>query len=460
MHAPPSYLGASVRRGRPFALASALQLGSPVAERPISARSSRFALAMATVLAFGASGCSVAQLPACLEPSAKAPVATAIPPSRQALIGIDGSASMAGFLNGSGGGEAWKQLLKAIKLTATGSGSGTTAVYRVGGRTGTAVGTITEAADPCFFGGCPGRPSLASSLHTLWAIPAAGAVPPLRVMVSDLEVNQGDISALRQAIQADLGKGASIGVLGVRLPFEGTVFDSDARPLHVGKANRPVYLLITGSRAAVESFLDGVRQTLALSGFSGPIERSLLGAGPTTLTAVTAWGEPRGTASTGLPVRIGGTTYGPSGNDNYQLVKLLPGATGLAVSSSKGLGAAAPGASPAPAGLMTLTPLALAGAGADGSLQGVAVSGLAVSGRQLVARFRVPPGTPAGAFRATVEAGGLPEPWWLTWSRSNPGSAEAKDQTDNLLLTLTSLSRAAVPAGSHPAVAFCVAFTT
>jgi hypothetical protein len=78
----------------------------------------------------------------------------------------------------------------------------------------------------------------------------------------------------------------------------------------------------------------------------------------------------------------------------------------------------------------------------------------------LVARFTIPPGTPAGAFRATVEAGGLPEPWWLSWNRSDPASAKAKDQTDNLLLTLTSLSQAAIPAGSPPAVAFCVAFTT
>jgi hypothetical protein len=59
-----------------------------------------------------------------------------------------------------------------------------------------------------------------------------------------------------------------------------------------------------------------------------------------------------------------------------------------------------------------------------------------------------------------VEAGGLPEVWWLSWSRSDPASAQAKDQTDNLLLTLTSLSQAAIPAGSPPAVAFCIAFTT
>jgi len=446
------------RKGRRFPLSLSTPTGSPVAECPISARSSCFALAAATVLAFAAHGCSVAKLPDCLEPSAKAPVAKGIPPSRQALIGIDGSASMAGFLKGSGGGEAWKQLLKAIKLTATGYGA--TAVYRIGGSSGTAVGAITEAADPCFFGGCPGRPSLASSLHTLWTIPKTGVVPPLRVILSDLEVNQGDISALRQAIQDDLARGASIGVLGVRLPFEGTVFDSEARRLFVGKANRPVYLLTTGPRQSVETFLDGVRQNLALSGFNGPIERSLLGAGPSTLMAETAWGEPRGSEQTGVPIQIGTNTFNQGTNSTYQLVKLLPGATGLAVSSSKQLGGGKVAGSPAPAGLMTLTPLAVAGAAAGGSLQGVAVKGLAVSGGQLVARFAIPPGTPAGAFRATVEAGGLPEPWWLNWSRSDPTSASARDQTDNLLLTLTSLSRAAVPAGSPPAVAFCVAFST
>ena len=436
-----------------------------MAERPPSARSRCLTIATAAVVALMAGGCTGAgnKLPDCLgsitpPPAAARPAAPQPAAARQVLVGIDGSDSMAGFLKAAGGGEAWKQLLKAVKLTATGPNP--TAVFRIGGSTGTPMGAITEAADPCFFGGCPGRPSLASSLHTLWTIPRAGAAPPLRVIVSDLEVNQGDISALRQAIQTDLARGASIGVLAVRLPFEGTVFDSEARRLFTGKASRPVYLLTSGPREAVETFLDGVRQNLALSGFNGPVERSLLGARPSPLLAQTAWGEPRGSANTGLPIRIGTTTFNQGPNSAYQLVKLRPGANGLAVSSSKELGEGNEGGSPAPAGLMTLTPLPVAGAAAGGSLQGVAVKALAVGGGQLVARFAIPPGTPAGAFRATVEAGGLPEPWWLSWSRSDPTSASARDQTDNLLLTLTSLSRAAVPAGSPPAVAFCVAFST
>ena len=455
-------------RAADFALASALNPGYFVAARPISASSAPIrsasaqqrsvALSVGTLLAFAASGCTVARLPPCVASGDPLPPSQAIPASRQALIGIDGSDSMAGFLNGAGGGEPWKQLLRAIKLTA--SGFDAPGVYRLGGSTGSAVEAISEAADPCFFGGCPGgRPSVASSLQTLWTIPKAGPVPPLRVMVSDLEVNQGDISALRQAIQADLAKGASIGVLGVRLPFEGTVFDSNARRLHVGKANRPVYLLTTGSRGDVEAFLAGVRRSLALSGFTGPIELSLLGAGPTTLKAATAWGDPRGAASTGLPVRIGGATYGPGGNDDYQLVKLLPGATGLQVSSARTAAGSKPDtATPAPPGLMTLAPIALAsGASAP---QGVSVAALAVSGRDLTASFVIPPGSTAGVFRGTVAAGTLPEQWWLEWNRDGTRPKQARDLTDNLLLTLTTLSQAAVKPGSPPAAAFCVAFTT
>ncbi|MCT0212339.1 MULTISPECIES: hypothetical protein [unclassified Synechococcus] len=35
------------------------------------------------------------------------------------------------------------------------------------------------------------------------------------------------------------------------------------------------------------------------------------------------------------PVRIGGGIHGPAENDGYQLVKLLPGVTGVKVSSAR-----------------------------------------------------------------------------------------------------------------------------
>ncbi|MCT0203137.1 hypothetical protein KQ299_11515 [Synechococcus sp. CS-603] len=410
-------------------------------------------------IALATAGCSGGQLPPCVQVRADVQEAKITPPSQQALIGIDGSGSMAGFLSGGGDGEDWKRLLRAIKLTAGEFKS--TETYRIGGSKSTTMGAIDEAAEPCYFGGCAGVPSVASSLDTLWTLPQQTGPVPLRVMVSDLEVNQGDISALRGAIGADLRRGASIGILGLRLPFEGTVFDSNAKRIHDGKANRPLYLLATGSRGAVESFLAGVRQTLALSGFKGPIESSLLGGKTATLKAATAWGEPRASASSGLPIRISGTTYGPSGNADYQLVKLLPTAAGLVVSSSKGLVASSVAAgSAAPADLMTISPLALAGASREPSAEGVTVTELSVIGGELVARFTVAPGTPGGAFRGTVKAGSLPEQWWLTWNRGPAAAGKAKDQTDNLLLTLTSLSQAVVPAGSPPAAAFCVAFTT
>jgi hypothetical protein len=84
---------------------------------------------------------------------------------------------------------------------------------------------------------------------------------------------------------------------------------------------------------------------------------------------------------------------------------------------------------------------------------------LEVSGRDLVATIRIPPGVPSGVFRGTVAAGTLPEPWWLTWNRDPASPGPAVDQTDNLLVTLTALDQSVVPPGSPPAAAFCVAFT-
>jgi hypothetical protein len=90
---------------------------------------------------------------------------------------------------------------------------------------------------------------------------------------------------------------------------------------------------------------------------------------------------------------------------------------------------------------------------------GVTVLGLQLQGQQLVMELAIPGQTPAGALRATVPRGLLPEDWWITLNRRDPSSASAKDQTDGLLLLLTSLGSLLVDSGSTPAAAFCLSFS-
>jgi hypothetical protein len=408
--------------------------------------------ALVLALALLATGCSVATLPPCLEQAPAAPAGRTATAPREGLIGVDGSDTMAGLLRGGAGGQAWTQLLQAVKLATADLPD--TRFFRVGGASSTPIPALSEAESPCFFGGCATYPAVASALQTLWERPRPGPTPPLRLLITDLEVNQGDISAMRRAMRADIERGASLGVLAVRLPFEGTLFNANAQRIHQGKANRPVYLLASGASASVEKTLTAVRRNLAVAGVPGPVQLSLLGAAaPRPLLAARVWGDPQGSAVSGLPIRLQGTTYGPAGNGDYQLARLLPNATGLRVSSAKGAAAL----TAAPAGLMTLTPLSVSGVPA--ALQGLTVHALEVSGRDLVATIRIPPGVPSGVFRGTVAAGTLPEPWWLTWNRDPASPGPAVDQTDNLLVTLTALDQSVVPPGSPPAAAFCVAFT-
>jgi hypothetical protein len=112
-----------------------------------------------------------------------------------------------------------------------------------------------------------------------------------------------------------------------------------------------------------------------------------------------------------------------------------------------------------PKGLVTLRP---APSPPDQTLpypDGVVVERVTLEAREVAMQFRLPRQASSGAFQASVEAGSLPEPWWLEWDRAHGESRKSWTRTDNLLLTLTNLSQAATPSGSPPAVRFCIAFS-
>lgn len=384
-------------------------------------------------------------------PARQAPGVPRLPSSGEALVGIDGSGSMLGFL-GSGSGE-WLSMLQALKLAITAQ-SLRPQLFRVGGSSASPLASLEVARNRCFFSGCEGFAPVSSSLHTLWTLPGQPRTLPIRLMLSDLEVNDNDVNDLVTAVRADIGKGAAIGVLGVKLPFNGTIYDSQGRTIHAGRARRPLYLLASGDAARVRQLLEAVRENLSLRGVpTQDLRISLLGEpGQATLLARSSQGDPPSSVNIGVPVAVGATTYEPGSHADVQLLKLLPGNRGVRISSADvmpGRGTAAP------AGLVTLSPLEATAAISSG----ISLQAVEVSGSTLTAELRIDPSVTASALRLTVPAGSLPQEWWLLWNRSNARSPQARDQTDGLLLAMTKLGQALSPANAPPAAVFCLAIS-
>lgn len=421
---------------------------------------------LAGILALAAlTGCSQ-KLPSCLEAASAKSVKASIPakprssavPTRALFIGIDGSGSMVGHTRAANP-SAWLSLLKAINLSTETLGLQSTP-YRIGGGLATKLPTrsVTIASNPCFFEGCaPFQPPVASSLQTLWGIPFPGSQPPLRLLISDLEVNQNDISSLIAGIKSDLARGASVGVLALKLPFTGKVFESQGIPFFEGSLNRPVYLLATGSLTQVRELLDEIRKNMAQMGVQSQ-ELSILDDSQSgqPLKAVDAGVLPPNLGYVGVPLQLRSGNYSPGLNSDYRFIQLKPGATGFSVSTIKPWSG---GTTRPDLGLVRLERIPLA-TDESTSPGGVKIRKMLVAGSHLRLEFDVPSTTPAGVLRATINV--LPEQWWIDWDR--PYSLETKPAqkaatTQGLLLLLTTLgSEIREARGAPPAATLCMVF--
>lgn len=417
---------------------------------------------MAAVVAMMITGCSSAQLPACVTGNpAPTPAQQkqwdALPAAASFDLAIDGSGSMLGLTGSAHAVSAWKGLIKGVTLAAAANGLPVQA-HRTGGGQSKAFSDALEAADPCFFEGCGAFRPVSSSLEALWNAPGLSkGKAPLRIAISDLEVSDGDIAKLVASIRPHADQGAVIGVLAVRLPFNGTVYDSQGAVIHTGEAKRPVYLLATGPRTQLHGLLTDVKTKAALAGVpTDAMQLTFLDeqANAPTLTANSVSGTPADAISGGLPVRLAGTTYSPAGEDHYQFAKLYPKAEGVTLSSGRSLPS---GQEKPDLTLVRLEVIALPG-GIPG-LNGVSVKGFQMNDQELSVAIRIPDASPSKAVRAFVPRGQLPEAWWLSWNRWNPAEERAHDQTDGLLLMLTSLSNLMVAQGATPAASFCLAFS-
>jgi hypothetical protein len=424
----------------------ALKTAGPRASAMSKHRS--YFLASTALAALLLGGCH--KLPPCYQ-AKKAILRPAPKPAQQLLIGIDGSGSMLGHVQAADRG-TWETMLQAVKTTAAGMSGVAVDTYRIGGGTAQQLGSNTTMAanETCFFKGCGIYPSVASSLQTLWEIEAAPKKVPLRLLITDLEVNGEDITSLIKAVGQDLDQGASVGILALKIPFNGDVYNAKAQKIFNGSLNRPLYLLTTGSSRQVKELLSGIRQKMSLSGVDTP-ELSVIDAQafPEPLTVAKPNGEP-GT------LKLQRHDYNSRRNSEYVFARLSSRSPSVILSS---LYPWPEGTKPEGFMLANVERIPIPPKTAPTDPGSIALKSVSLHDSHLRMELAIPSTVEPGLLRATIPAGSLPEPWWISWNRGGPQGADAKEKTDGLLQLMLILSQKVrdVP-NAPPAASFCLAF--
>lgn len=374
---------------------------------------------------------------------------------QQVFIGIDGSGSMLGYAQASNR-NVWRRLLQSISQGIL-LGGLKPITYRIGAGVaeGPLKGSVTQATNACFFKGCDGYRPVASSLETLWTIESASKVLPLRLLVSDLEVNQSDISSLLASIQPDLAKGASAGILGIKAPFTGDVFGANGQIIQRGNVNRPLFILATGPKEQLRSVLDEVKKTLSLRGITDT-RISFIDRSNVLETKFAKWigGAPAKAATSGINIRLDGQTFSPTRNQDYQFIRLNSGATGLSVATTKTW---SQGTERPDFGIADLEKLPIAD-GQPQAAEGMQVNSIQISGSNVKVGIDIEQSAASGIYRVVIPAGSMPEEWWVSWDRAEGEKTNVGSKTQGLLLLMTTLSRQiAGAANAPPAAALCIA---
>lgn len=416
-----------------------------------------FAIALLAIL----TGCSQPQLPDCVV-GTNAPSISQMKswgeafPATQLDLGIDGSGSMLGLTGNDKAMLAWKSLIKSVTLSAASNGIAVNP-KRIGGGSAQTINNALDASDPCFFQGCGAFAPVSSSLDSLWKTPGIKPKrPPLRLLISDLEVNDGDVSNLLKSIKPHVNRGAVIGVLAIQLPFKGNVFNSQGQVIYNGNAQRPVFLLATGPRNQLHDLLTDIKGKAVISGISSNLVFITFledQANAPTLTVKSIRGIPLSSIFSGAPVGFSGSKFSQP-QENYELARIMtPANKSIKLSS---LTTTPRGTLQPDYGFIRLESIDLPGQ--VSSIQNFNIEGFEVENRQLTVQINVPNETNAAVVRAFVPRGQLPDSWWLRLNRRNESTSNPQDRSDGLLLLLSSLGELMVEKGASPAAALCLAF--
>ena len=382
-----------------------------------------------------------------------------VPDATSLELAIDGSGSMLGFTSAGAPSSNWQKLIKAVTLSA-GSTNVEVETFRVGSGTIKPLSSWQEATKPCFYQGCGAYAPVSSSLDTVWQRPGltkgtngAPSKVPLRLTITDLEANNGDITKLTAVIKQHVAQGSVIGVMALKLPFNGSVYNSNAQVIFKGKTERPIYLLATGPQRQVHKLLDEIKSNASISGIAADsIQISHLDRITTSLTQTVeiVEGIPRASVGTGLPIRLNGVTYRPA--NDFALVRLFPKAKGVSMATKKGISVTD----------INTTQLGLAKLESIDSgtpLNGESITGEAIIHNHLVVQIALPNPAIGNVLRVTVPRGALPQQWWVDWDRRDPENPNSKMQTDGLLLLMSNLTKMLVEPGSTPAASLCFMYS-
>lgn len=169
----------------------------------------------------------------------------------------DGSESIAGYIDGA------TQSVRALGdlqplLAAHAQAERTPVRWFRFGQTVTPVASGQDLASSRLYrcAGQAGCDNLESRIDVVLARMAAREGPGLDVLVSDMWLSNSAFRgsaeiALGQPIRSLLARGKSIGVVGIRAPYSGPVYDVPGVRTHRGARERPLYVILVGSRIEV-----------------------------------------------------------------------------------------------------------------------------------------------------------------------------------------------------------------
>ena len=196
----------------------------------------------------------------------------------QVEVGVDGSASMLGYVKNPG--TRYSQAIDSLSGVLQNKPA---KYWRIGrGDTVTEPQSLTENeflnARKKEFYDCKSPGSnfscVSSTLDQIYAIPKNNPKEDaLRILLTDLEPDQSAITLLSGKISAELkeNRGYKAVLLGVRSEYNGNVFSPDTGTLalrepyntdgqDVDQKGRPFYVLMTGASAAVDAIVKSLRQ--------------------------------------------------------------------------------------------------------------------------------------------------------------------------------------------------------
>jgi len=155
-----------------------------------------------------------------------------------------------------------------------------------------AVSLTTEAPYSC----APGQKlcdNQESRLDAVLRLVQASPKDRVSVVLTDMWLSNSEMAAsgpiaLATPLAEMFGQGRSVGLIGLRAPYRGTIYDLPDGSTYKGAASRPLFLLVIGPVQAVEGFQQRLAQSGGGAFGADRVSFSLFTVSPTRLAAPTA----------------------------------------------------------------------------------------------------------------------------------------------------------------------------